>query len=424
MAVPRSRERARSFVVGTATLAVLAVVLYVAFTANTGRLPGAPVTTVRAAFADVGQLQTGSEVRRNGVISGRVTDIVAQDRQAVVTMELNGAVDVYRDAYAGIWDQSALAQKFVELRTGTPGAGPLGDEVLPLAQTESTHDLVKVLDVFQPDTRAALGSTLRNLGGGLAGHGPGLHDFVETAPALLAGAGTVSRTLASDSTDLPALLHGADDLTGRLAAREAQIASLLERTTDTMQALGVDGGRPLEESLAVTPQTLRDVRQAFAGVHRPVLDLRAAMAEIPAGARALAQATPDVRAVLRDGREPLHEVPGVADSAEPAAEELTRVFRDTRPFAPRVAGTLDSLAEPLGVLAPYAGDIGTFAFDIGNLIENHNGWEHRLRIMTGPPTPVGAAGSVVPDSHNPYPAPGEAIRDRDADGAFVPGPGR
>lgn len=416
-----SRAQARSFLVGVAAVVVLAVIVYVAFTANQGRLPGAPTTTVRAAFTNIGQLQTGSEVKQNGIFVGRVSEIVPQDGQALVTMELNGSVPVYSDAYVGIWDQSALAQKNVELRPGTAAAGPLGDTVIPVQQTESTHDLVDVLDVFQPDTRAALGSSLRALGGGSAGYGPGLHDFIQGAPGMLNSVGQISRTLASDRADLPALLRSADSLTTRFDRREAQITSLLAQTDETMQALNVDRGKPLGESLQAAPETLADVRGAFDTIYQPVVDTQSAMTDLRDGAAALGQATPDIRGVLREGVPPLDQVPGVADSATPAVDELTHTFSDAKPFVPRVGETLNSAAEPLSVLAPYAQDFGTFAFDIGNLLENHNGWEHRLRIMVGPPTAPSVAGSIVQDSNNAYPAPGQAIRDSDGNGGLIPG---
>src|SRR5882757_9274298 len=128
-----TKGSARRFLSGLGTLAVMLVIGYIAFTANQGRLPGTPVTTVRAAFADVGQLQAGSEVRQNGIIIGQVSAVALVNGQPVVTMDVHGGVSMYRDGYAGIWDQSALAQKFVELRAGGPASGLLGDGTLPVS---------------------------------------------------------------------------------------------------------------------------------------------------------------------------------------------------------------------------------------------------------------------------------------------------
>jgi phospholipid/cholesterol/gamma-HCH transport system substrate-binding protein len=417
----RSREAARRFLYGLGAFAVTAVVGYVAFTANEGRLPGTPATVVRAAFDDVGQLQPGSEVRQNGITIGQVSAIDLVDGKPVVTMKVNGGEPMYRDGSAGVWDQSALAQKFVELMAGHPASGLLGDAVLPVSHTESTHDLVSLLNVFDEPTRTSLAGTLRNLGGGLAGYGPGLHDFVATLPGDLADVRTVSGTLVSARTDLPGLLHTADRLSERFTGREQQITGVLHNTDETLRALGTDGGRPLGESLNRLPRTLDVLHTALNDAQQPLVDLEVATTGLHSGSWSLGRSTPDLRGVLREGRQPLRQVPGVADDAKPAVSDLGDTLSDARPFAPKLADGLTSAAPPLVALAPYGPDMSTFGFDLSNLIVNHDGWEHRLRIMSGAPSATALLLNQVKDTHNPYPAPGEAIRERDPNGGQIPG---
>ncbi|MDT7664857.1 MAG: phospholipid/cholesterol/gamma-HCH transport system substrate-binding protein [Pseudonocardiales bacterium] len=416
-----TKGSARRFLTGLGTLAVMLVIGYVAFTANQGRLPGTPVTTVRAAFTDVGQLQAGSEVRQNGITIGQVSAVALVNGQPVVTMDVHGGVPMYRDGYAGIWDQSALAQKFVELRAGDPASGPLGDGTLPVSQTESTHDLVQVLDVFDPPTRAALGDALRQLGGGLAGYGPGLHGFIGTAPGVLSDVGELSTTLVSDRTDLPGLLHTSDRLSSRFTGREYQWTELLHQTDETLRALDVDNGKPLGDTVTKLPGTLRAVRTALDDADQPLTDLASATGDLRSGAHSLGRATPDVRGVFREAHAPLDRIPGVSDDAKPAVADLSRTFSDAQSLTPKLADALSSAAPPLKVLAPYAPDMGTFAFDLSNLIVNHDGWEHRLRIMAGAPSLQTLLVNQLKDTNNPYPTPGQAIRDRDPNGGEIPG---
>jgi phospholipid/cholesterol/gamma-HCH transport system substrate-binding protein len=416
-----TKGSARRFLSGLGTLAVMLVIGYVAFTANQGRLPGTPVTTVRAAFTDVGQLQAGSEVRQNGITIGQVSAVQLVNGQPVVTMDVHGGVPMYRDGYAGIWDQSALAQKFIELRAGNPASGPLGDGTLPVGQTESTHDLVQVLDVFDPPTRAALGNALRQLGGGLAGYGPGLHGFIGSAPGVLSDVSELSTTLVSDRTDLPGLLHTSDRLSSRFTGREYQWTELLHQTDETLRALGVDNGTPLGDTLTKLPGTLRAVRTALDDADQPLTDLASAAGDLRSGAHSLGRATPDVRGVFREAHAPLDRIPGVSDDAKPAVADLSRTFSDAQSLTPKLADALSSAAPPLKVLAPYAPDLGTFAFDLSNLIVDHDGWEHRLRIMAGAPSLPTLLVNQLKDTNNPYPAPGQAIRDRDPNGGEIPG---
>jgi phospholipid/cholesterol/gamma-HCH transport system substrate-binding protein len=418
---PRSKDAARRFLYGLGAFAVAVVVGYVAFTANQGRLPGTPATVVRAAFDDVGQLQPGSEVRQNGITIGQVSAIDLVDGKPVVTMKVNGGVPMYRDGRAGIWDQSALAQKFVEISAGNPGSGLLGDGVLSVNHTDSTHDLVSLLNVFDEPTRKSLAATLRNLGGGLAGYGPGLHDFVATLPGDLADIRTVSSTLVSARTDLPGLLQTSDRLSERFNGREQLITGVLHNTDETLRAVGTDGGRPLGETLTKLPRILDVLHTALDDAQQPLVDLEISTSQLHSGSWALGRATPDARGVLREGQRPLHQVPDVADDAKPAVDDLGHTLRDARPFAPKLADGLTSAAHPLSELARYGPDMSTFGFDLSNLIVNHDGWEHRLRIMSGAPSPTSLLINQVKDTHNPYPAPGEAIRERDPDGGQIPG---
>jgi phospholipid/cholesterol/gamma-HCH transport system substrate-binding protein len=416
-----SRHAARRFLIGLVALVVVVFAFYIAFNANQARLPWQRLPVVKAAFADVGQLQVGSEVRQNGLKVGQVSAIDLVGGTPVVSMELYGGVPMNRDGYAGIWDQSTLAQKFVELRAGDPASGPLGDAVLPVSRTESTHDLVQVLDVFDPATRRALGNALRQLGGGIGGYGPGLHDFVATAPSDLDDLGTISTTLASDRTDLPGLLRTTDRLSSRFSGRERQWTELLHQTDETLRALGVDDTARLGGTLARLPGTLHAARGALDAADRPLADLADATGQLRSGAGALGRATPDLRGVLREAPDPLDKVPGVADDAEPAVDDLTHTLSDARPFVPRLGDGLSSATPPMRVIAPYARDIGTFFTDIGTLSSSHDGWEHRFRIMAAMPSGTSLQELPIRDAANPYPAPGAAFRERDSTGALVPG---
>lgn len=413
------RERHRRALVGTVVAALLAVAGWVAGTAHTGALPWSGGTVVRAAFADVGTTGTSTEVRTNARRVGQVTAVeVGADGVALVTMRLDGDVPVYADASAALWDQSALGQKFVELRPGTPAAGPLGDVVIPVGRTESAHDLADLLDVFDPATRAALRTALREAGAGTGGHGPDVQAFADTAPELLTGTGAVASALASPEADLAATLGSAARLGERFTGRTEQITSLLRRAEQTLAAVSVDGGAPLGDTLAAAPPVLDHAEAAFDALPAPLADTAAAMTQLQGGAAALGQATPDLRGVLREA--PLGRVPDVADAAVPALEDLTGTLADLRPLVPRAAEALDSAAEPLSVLAPYAGDIATFSGDFSRLIDSHDGFAHSFRLFFAAPGAPSLAGLGSAPT-NPYPAPGEAAQDRDPDGALVPG---
>ncbi|TVT24124.1 MlaD family protein [Amycolatopsis acidiphila] len=415
----RTRAQARAFLIGTAVLAVGALVCYLMFTANQGELPFSQKTVVRAAFVNIGQLDVGSDVRQNSIRIGQVSKLEAAGNSAIVTMELDGQRNVYADATAQLWDQSALGRKFIELNPGTEAAGPLGDAGIPVAHTDSAHDLSDLLDTFDAPTRQALSSSLRELGGGAGGHGQDLADFLGAAPTTLTDLEQVTGALASPEADLPALLQSSQRLMGRFDGRQQEIATLLRQTDTTLRAISTQDGKPLSETLDKAPGTLRAVNATLDTLDRPLSDTRDAMSALEPGAKALGAATPDLRGVLTEGIQPVRKVPGVVQAADPAVDSLTTAFADLRPVTPKLAQGLHSAEEPLRVLAPYACDMATMSFDLSNLLTNHVGYQHNLRIMPALPNGSSVDG-LLPEPNDPYPAACQVNNDRAPLGALLP----
>jgi phospholipid/cholesterol/gamma-HCH transport system substrate-binding protein len=164
---------------------------------------------------------------------------------------------------------------------------------------------------------------------------------------------------------------------------------------------------------------------ALDSLHQPLANARSAMETVGPGAQALGQATPDLRGVLREAPAPLDKVPGVATTAMPAVQELTHTFADARPFVPRLTDGLSSAAVPLAVLAPYAGDMATFGNDIAGAMSPHDAFRHWLRIVLEIPgtSAVSGLGPLGAQASDPYPAPGQAIRERNPNGGLIPGKG-
>lgn len=421
--------RRRSMLAGTAVLLVFALSLAFTTVASSG-LPWVPRTEVRAAFADVGALRAGDDVRIADVRVGYVKDVQLDHGVPVATLSLDDARPIYRDASAvtaSVDSRSALGQKYVNLRPGNPGAGRMSpDEVIATSKTTSAQELSDVLAVLDAPTRQALGSTIRETGGGAAGHQQDLQDALHSLPQTLPDLGTVSKALSSNQgTDLTSALHAADQLSTSFAGRQQQIGELVNHLNVTMKAVNVDNGQALADTLNQAPDTLRRTRDALSSLQGPLANTQVAAAELQPGAQALGQATPDVRGVLRDSVNPLNKVPGVAGQAEPAVQDLTHVVADARPLAPRLTETFADAQTPLAVLAPYAADITRYFGNLRDVLKFGDAAGHWVRLV-----PLGgtASGSgAVPGlrdpltGHDPYPAPGQAPSDRQT---TVPAGGR
>ncbi|SNR88672.1 phospholipid/cholesterol/gamma-HCH transport system substrate-binding protein [Haloechinothrix alba] len=412
-----ARERRGSLALGTVAILLLVGSAFFAVNAQHG-MPGTTELSVRAAFSDVGSLRVGDDVRISGVRVGRVAGVELGDERALVDLALTDVDTVYRNAEAvtaSVGARSALGQRYVSLNPGTPEAGELGeDEVLEAAETAGAQELTGLFDVFDEPTRDALGSSLREVGGGMAGHSTDVHDALQALPEALPDIAAISRALTADGgSDTVAMLSAADSLSARFAENHRQLADLTSQLDETLASMAVDKGQPLARTLERAPGTMREARTALSSLDGPLADTESAMAALRPGATALAEATPDVRGVLRESRQPLGTLPGVAEQAEPAVEDLTGVFADARPVAPQLTSAVSDLRDPLQVLEPYAPQIPGFFSSLSRLLSDgdQNGNWLRFALVGATETATGTADWLSEDptvARDPYPAPGEA----------------
>jgi phospholipid/cholesterol/gamma-HCH transport system substrate-binding protein len=416
------KAKKRSVMIGAAVALLFAGAVLFAVNAQHG-LPGSTETTVQAAFDDVGSLRTGDEVRIAGVRVGQVGKITLSGGRALAELDLSGVDKVYRNATANtaaVGARSALGLKFVNLEPGTPDAGVIApDQVIPASKTTGAQDITDLLTVLDQPTRDALGSTLRETGSGMAGQDGNLSDALRNLPQELPDLAAVSRALSADGgADTTQMLTALDSLAGRFTGQQDQIAALVRNLNTTLGAVEVDGGTPLGDSIDRAPESLHDVRGALDALKQPLADTRSAMTNLRDGAQALGRATPDVRGVLREAVPPLAKVPAVADQARPAEDGLTKVLTDARPLAPRVTEAVNTAADPLAVMAPYAPEIGDFFTYISRALSDGDDAGHWARFMVLP-SPEMVTG-LVPGlkapltQRDPYAAPGQAANERNS----------
>lgn len=409
----------------SATIIGLAVIVLftgaVVFGLNaTHGMPLAPRKTVKAAFTNVSGLVGGDDVRIASSRVGYVEDIVIENGQAVAVLEIDDEdIKIYRNASAAtasVGARSALGQKFVDLDVGTPEAGELADDgVIPQRETRGAQEISELFNVFDAETRWASASTLRELGGGMADREKDFGALLSTAPDMLPALGTVSRSLASrDGADLTGLLTSAEQLASRFRGRQNEIADLTRQMGTTLEAMAVDDGKPMEDTLQRAPGALKAARGAFTALSQPLADTRAAARTLRPGADALGQAVPDLWGLLTEGVKPLRKVPDVSAKAQPAVTELTGMMADARPLAKRLVHTTNWAATPLAVLAPYSAEISHFFTAATGALSQGDSAGHWLRIYVVPRAESLSGTLPIDDptvQRNAYPAPGQAERD-------------
>jgi len=404
-----------SMIVGAAVLAGLVGAVYLALTASRG-LPGQDHKLVQAEFSSVGGLRVGDDVRKASVRVGQVREVELEGNHPVVTMQLDADAEVYQDARASVQSRSALGQNFVALESGDPASGSLAHNTrIPQSRTTPPTTLDSALSSLDAKTRKSLAGTVQEVGGGLVGHSRNLHAAALHADDLLRDLRVLGRATTADPSELAGLIQSTGELAARFRGHDDQVGSLIDNLGRTMEAVAVDDGDALGDTLKAAPGTVEQVRASMVDLRAPLTDLERAMATLRPGASALGRATPDLRGTLREAIGPLGRVEHVANQAVPAVESLNGLMIDARPLAGRLEKTFASTHEPSAVLAPYAPEIAQFFtyWVSANKPKDASGHYLRINLVIRPESVTGALPVRDPFVHrNAYPAPGQAQRDR------------
>lgn len=263
-----------------------------------GSGPGSFV--IQAQMPDVNNIQQNSRVQVADVTVGHVAKIERQGWHALVTLRLDGDVDLPANATARIGTTSLLGSLHIELEppTGEPPRGKLhGGSLIPLSHGGA-----------YPSTEQTLAALSTVLNGGGIGH---LQDITEAFSTAFRGRGQ----------DLRSLIGQLDSFT----------AHVKDQTGDIIAAT----------------DSLNNLAGQFAG-QQPVLD------------RALAT-IPDALAVLNDERDNLVEAADqlgkfsalTADAVNHTKENLVKELKEVGPVLESLANAGPSLTRALSLLLTF-----------------------------------------------------------------------
>ncbi|OCB36251.1 mammalian cell entry protein [Mycobacterium malmoense] len=270
----------------------------VALPGTAGRGPGS--FTIHAQLPDVGTLDQNSRVQVGDVTVGNVTRIERQGWHALLTIRLDGDVDLPANATATIGQSSLLGSLHVELAppTGAPPRGRLREGALiPLSSAGS-----------YPTTERTLAAISLLLNGGGIGQ---IQDITQSLSAALAGR----------ADDLRSLIAQLDTFTGHVG----------EQTGDIIAAA----------------ESLNNLVGQFAD-QKPIVDR--ALTAIPAALRTLA----DERQTLVEALDQFGKFSAlVADSARQTKDTLVKELNDLAPVLESLVNAGPAMTRALSLLATY-----------------------------------------------------------------------
>ncbi|KKW62356.1 MCE family protein [Mycolicibacterium elephantis] len=234
----------RSKVVATVAAAVGVTVAGCADWQGANSLPlpgtegrGAGAYTVQAQLPDVDNIERNSRVRVGDVTVGNVTKIERQDWHALVTMSLNGDVQLPANATATVGQTSLLGSLHIELAppTDVPPTGRLQDGSLIPLSSGSRY----------PSTEQALAAVSMVLNQGGIGN---IHDITQALSTAFTGREDDLRSLIAqldefighteDQTDdIIAATESLNGMVGQVADQRPVLDTALETLPDALTVL-------------------------------------------------------------------------------------------------------------------------------------------------------------------------------------------
>lgn len=209
---------------------------------NSIPLPGVEGTgpgafTIQAQMADVDNIEPNSRVRVADVNVGTVTKIERQGWHALVTMELNGDVELPANATAKLGLTSLLGSLHIELAppTDVPPEGELREGSLIQLASSSSY----------PSTEQALAAVALLLNGGGLGN---IHDITEALSVAFAGRENDLRSLIEQldiaighlddqKQDIIDATESLNNLIGQFAAQKPVVDKALRTVPDALAVL-------------------------------------------------------------------------------------------------------------------------------------------------------------------------------------------
>jgi phospholipid/cholesterol/gamma-HCH transport system substrate-binding protein len=354
-------------------------------------------------------VKPGASVRMAGQLAGTITGVDPDGENERVTMELRPQfAPIGEDATARVRVRSIVYLTYIEIDPGNRDDPMPEGGTIPVERTGSGTDLLHVVDLFDKRTREVLRKSVDNLGVGVAGRGDELNQGLsELEPALREGIPEL-QALSADPQALARGISGAANVAGGLRGRRGDDVSALIGSGDA--ALGAVASRDLELGAGIEQlRPLEDQLLETAPLAEPVLADAGALAEsLEPAARDLRTGLPRLAHLLTLGKPLRGETGRIATAADPVLQLVGPRLYDLYPVVAAIEPIIEPLQQTLDVILPYDGDITLAAEGIASATG--------VKYPQGQTAPNNPALRFIPvincaRARDPYPAPGQALKD-------------
>jgi phospholipid/cholesterol/gamma-HCH transport system substrate-binding protein len=313
-----------------AVIAAVALVAIVLFGS------GGDSYSVRATFANGGQLVKGNPVQVGGVPVGSVESIsITDDGEAEVEMKIDDdhkPLRVGTQATIRQFSQSGIANRYIDLKMPPNGSAAIDDGGrIGADQTTTAVDLDELFNTLDPETRKSLQGFFKNQARQFHARGEQANvGFQYLNPALA----TSSRLFSELSRDTPVLerfLVDSSRLVTTIADRRDDLAGLIGNLNTTTRALG-DQKLALAESIGRLPPFMRRANTTFVNLRAALNDLDPLVDASKPVARKLGPFLDQARALAHDARPTIRDL-SVAIRRRGRRNDLIELLDSVPPLA-------------------------------------------------------------------------------------------
>jgi phospholipid/cholesterol/gamma-HCH transport system substrate-binding protein len=303
---------------GIVTLALLALLVFVAVTHQLPLLGGAGGPIVRAEFSTADDVNTATPVRVGGVDVGHVQSIEpGPGHSSIVAMQITtGGVVAKRDASAQVaWRTLLGGALYVDLAPGSPSTPPLGNRVIPLSRTGYQVTWDDYNSQFTPTARLQERNTIRGFAQTLASPRAEGHTVQMLGPDLAVVGRGVAPLRGEDIGDLRALVRSTAATMNALARNQGELGNLVYGADRTL-AVTARERADLGQTLALTPPalsattiTMRRLNVTLDRLDPLAINLRPGVGALAPAMDALSPALTQADRTLSDARALLRTAP-------------------------------------------------------------------------------------------------------------------
>lgn len=286
----------RATVVKFVTFVALAVLLLVLLVNTMANPVDGETYDVRAEFSDVGGVRPGDDVRAAGVRVGKVTDVVADETVATITMEIRDDQAIYDTTTLTLRYQNLVGQRYVALVQEGPAGATLEDgATVPNERTDAGFDLTELLNGFRPLFEVLEPKDVNRL--------------ARSVVRVLQGEGGTVEQLLAQTAELTDFVADRDEVFGEVADNLTPVLQNLAARADDFNATVVELRR-LMKGLARDRESIGD---SIAGISRLVDTTSDLLTQAREPLTGTSRELREVAATLRDSEQDLEAaIPGFA----------------------------------------------------------------------------------------------------------------